>query len=132
MHSKPKTQKDARKRSKESQKEDPSSLPGWPGYRTRQGRSGYDPIDSDTEGAHIAGVVIRRFITGQIKTKNPVSIFLFALFGTALVLPLILAVVETAGGNPMPSGAWCYLILSGAIGLAALINFIRNLIQIKK
>jgi len=26
-----------------------SVLPGWPGYRTRVGRSGYDPIDTRAE-----------------------------------------------------------------------------------
>jgi hypothetical protein len=129
MSNKPKNQNDARKRSKESQKEDPSSLPGWPGYRTRPGRSGYDPIDSDFEGAHIAGVVLRRFFTGQIKTRNPAWLLLLALAEILLTLPLILAVVETAGGNPMPGVAWTYLIPSGVIGLAALVNLIRNLIR---
>ena len=80
----------------------------------------------------MAGVVIRRFFTGRIKTTNPIALLLLALLGTILLLPLILAVVETARGNPMPATAWIYLIPSGAIGLAALINFSRNLIQIKK
>jgi len=28
-------------------------LVGWAGYRTRQGRSGYDPLDRDFEFAHV-------------------------------------------------------------------------------
>jgi len=35
---------------------------GWPGHRTRPGRTGYDPLDSDFESAHIEGVIIRQLL----------------------------------------------------------------------
>ena len=53
-----------------------SDLPGWPGYRTRDGRSGYDPIDTRTEAAHTAGAFIQRLFTGQLRIKILIFCFL--------------------------------------------------------
>lgn len=42
---------------------DPTLLPpGWPGYRTRPGRTGLDYIDTQVEVAHMTGVFIRQFL----------------------------------------------------------------------
>jgi hypothetical protein len=38
-------------------------LPGWPGYRTQPGRSGYDYIDTQLEIAHMAGIFLRQLFT---------------------------------------------------------------------
>ncbi len=48
---------------------------GWPGWRTRQGRSGFDPIDYQIEFAHIQGVFIRQFLTFTYRTRDPLALF---------------------------------------------------------
>jgi hypothetical protein len=105
-----------------------ASLPGWPGYRTREGRSGYDPIDTRTEAAHTAGTILQRLITGQ--TRNPLYLSLLGLLGFVLVVPLFLTIVELMNGNVFPWNAWAFALITGIAGLAILINFIRNLVQL--
>jgi hypothetical protein len=114
------------------EKKNPGSLSGWPGYRTRSGRSGYDPVDSRTESAHMFGVFIQRFFTGQVKTKNAAHLFLLAVSGGILVLPFTIAITETYRGNPMPLNSWIILIIAGVVGLVALFNFVKNMIRINR
>ena len=47
-------------------------LAGWAGHRTRQGRSGYDPLETDFEFARTQGVVIRLLLTRKFRTRNPI------------------------------------------------------------
>jgi tetratricopeptide (TPR) repeat protein len=54
-------------------------LGGWVGHRTRYGRSGYDPLDSDFELAHMEGVIIRLLLIRKFRTRNPLYL-LFMLF----------------------------------------------------
>lgn len=35
---------------------------GQPGYRTRPGRSGYDPYETNLEAAHVIGVLLRKLL----------------------------------------------------------------------
>ena len=110
----------------------PSSLPGWPGYRTRNGRSGYDPIDMRTEAAHTASVFVRDLFTGKLRIRNPILLFLSGLLGLALVIPFLLAIWEMLNGNPSPLDAWITFFIPGVIGLAMLVNFIKNLVGTSK
>jgi len=103
-------------------------LPGWPGYRTRNGRSGYDPIDSRTEAAHTAGTIIQKLFAGRI--RNPVYLFLLGVLGLVLIIPLLLAVSEMVKGNLFSMDAWIFLGIIGIIGLTVLIIFINNLIKL--
>ena len=109
-----------------------SALPGWPGYRTRDGRSGYDPIDTRTEAAHVSGTFLQKLFVGQLKISNPLYLFLVGALGLVLVAPLVLAVVETLNGNPFSRDGWILLLIAGIVGLAVLINFIKNLVRIIK
>ena len=110
----------------------PRSLPGWPGYRTRDGRSGYDPIDTRTEAAHVSGALIQQLFTGQLRIQNPVFLFLLGVFGLVLIAPLFLAILETSNGSQLPWNAWIFLLITSGLGLAVLINFIKNLIRMIK
>ncbi len=65
-------------------------LSGWPGHRTRPGRSGYDPLDLDFEEAHMEGVMIRLMLDGKFRTHNPFYLLLMILVGCMLSLPLLL------------------------------------------
>jgi hypothetical protein len=120
----------SRKKSKDaSEPDNPNAqLPGWPGYRTRDGRSGYDPIDTRTEAAHTAGTILQKLITGRI--RNPVYLVLLGILGLVLITPLFLTIVELVNGNLFPWNAWLFALITGIAGIAILINFIRNLIQI--
>ncbi len=113
----------------EAEKPEPTALPGWPGYRTRQGRSGYDPIDNRIEGAHMTGFFIQRFFTLQVRTHNPVYLFLLGVLGVVLVLPLAAALAETASGSGMTLTAWVWLVVLGICGLVALANLVANLVR---
>ena len=112
-------------------RDDPSSLPGWPGYRTRNGRSGYNPIDTRTEAAHTASAFVRDLFTGQLRIRNPIPLFLSGLLGLVLITPLLLAIAEMLNGNLFPLNAWLTLLIAGIIGLAVLVNFIKSLIRTK-
>lgn len=119
--------KSAKKSKGKDQPNNSSDLPGWPGYRTREGRSGYDPIDSRTEAAHTAGMIVQKLFRGQI--RNPVHLILLGVLGLVLVTPLVLAISETMTGRLFPWSAWIYLLITGILGLGILINFLRNLIK---
>lgn len=91
------------KRPKGDPQDHASALPGQPGYRTRAGRSGYDPIDTRAEAGHMAGTMIRNLFVGQI--RNPVHLFLLGVLGSVLITPLVLAILEALNGNLLPWNA---------------------------
>lgn len=119
------------KRSHSSKNKDernhPDMLPGWPGYRTREGRSGYDPIDTRIEAAHTFSAFVHHLFTGQLKIKNPIFLFSSGILGLVLMLPFLLAISELINENNFSWDAWLTLLVAGIIGLALLINFIKNL-----
>jgi hypothetical protein len=84
------TQKNMAKSKRRKNDHDKSSIPGYPGYRTRPGRSGYDPIDRGREAGHMQGVFWRQALTGQLRTRKPIYLILMFLFG---VLPFVLLLV---------------------------------------
>jgi hypothetical protein len=107
---------------------DPGTLPGWPGYRTRDGRTGYDPIDTRIEGAHTAGTILQKLFTGRI--RSPIYLLLLGALGLVLLTPLVLAISELMNGNLLPWNAWIFLLITGIAGLAILVNFFKNLARI--
>jgi len=107
----------------------PSALPGWPGYRTRDGRSGYDPIDTRTEAAHTFGTFIQNLFTGKLRIRNPIYLFLSGVFGLVLVVPFFIAISEMLSGNRFSWDAGMTLLIAGIMGFAVLINFIKNMIR---
>ena len=113
-------------------REKPSALPGWPGYRTREGRSGYDPIDTRTEAAYTTGTFLQKLFSGQLKINNPLVLVLSCVVGLALVAPLILAIVDAMEGNLFSADAWIPFLIAGIVGIAMLFNFIKKLIRVMK
>jgi hypothetical protein len=105
-----------------------AELPGWPGYRTRDGRSGYDPIDTRTEAAHTAGTMVHKLIAGEI--QNPFFLTGLAILGLVLILPLLITVADLVNGHIFPWNAWLFALITGIAGIAILINFVRNLVRI--
>jgi hypothetical protein len=109
-----------------------SSLRGWPGYRTRKGRSGLDPIDSGAEEGHMLGVLVHDLLSGKLRTKNPFFLVLLTVFGILCISPFLLAIAEAYRGNLLPLGAWVVVTISCLLGMAMLTNLIKNLINIRK
>lgn len=99
-------------------------LTGWAGHRNRPGRSGYDPLETDFELARMQGVVFRRLITLQFRTRNPIYLLLMIYMGVSYSL---YGVVAFTLGN------W-WGVLTGIIsspylivGIALLINAYASL-----
>lgn len=94
-------------------------LTGWPGHRTRPGRSGYDPLDRDFEYAHMQGVIFRRLITRTFRTRNPIYLIFMTCMGI---------VYSLYGVVPFMIGNWAGIftgIISSPyliVGIALLIN----------
>jgi len=127
MNKKSKLSKSPKASLEEDTQGNSGGLPGWPGYRTRAGRSGYDPIDTRTEAAHSAGTIIQKLFTGKI--SNATALLLLGALGLVLITPLILAFLEAGNGNLLPWQAWIFLLITGFAGLGVLINFFKNLIR---
>ena len=97
-------------------------LPGWPGCRTRPGRSGYDPLDQDFELAHMQGVMLRVLFAGRLRTRNLVYLVLLTIVGLVFCLPLVF-ILGTALTEWI--GALLTLLIfspSIALGLAIWVN----------
>ena len=127
MSRKSRPSRSSKKPKAEDQQNDSEVLPGWPGYRTRAGRSGLDPIDTRTEAAHTAGTILQKLFAGR--TRNPVYLVVLAVLGLVLLAPLVLAISELISGHVLPWNAWLFVSITGVAGLVILINFIKNLIQ---
>lgn len=99
-------------------------LIGWPGYRNRPGRSGYDPLERDFEYAHMQGVIFRKLITRKFRTRNPVYLIFMTFMG---VLYFLYGAVPFTLGNGI--GFLTGVISSPylVVGTALLINVYLSL-----
>ena len=105
------------------------ALPGYPGYRTREGRSGYDYVDTQTEFAHMQGVFLRRFFTISLNTRNPLILFFLFVLGLFFLFPIVFSITELVNGNPLD---WITNVISVIVcipGFIAMANVIRNLFR---
>ncbi|MEI7467366.1 MAG: hypothetical protein WCL57_03990 [Chloroflexota bacterium] len=101
-------------------------LPVTPGYSLREGRSGYDPIDTQAEVGHVAGLYLRKLITGQLRAKKPLHYVLMTLIGLLLVFPLISAMVLITRGTLFDWDALLTLGLMALVGALFLLNCVRS------
>lgn len=69
-------------------------LPGWPGFRTKPGRSGYDPVDIYAEYGHMAGVLLLDVIKLRLPTKNFLTKILLVCASLIYLSPLIFIIGE--------------------------------------
>ena len=103
-----------------------NQLRGWPGYRTRENKSGLDYIDSTAEAAHMEGVFYRNLFTLRLRTRKPFYLILMFLFG---VLPFIGAIMLTWTVYN-ESRAWVILILPTLVTFPLTINFVLSILEI--
>jgi hypothetical protein len=59
---------------------DPDQTRGFPGYRTRPNRSGFDPLDTYAEEYHVPGVFLRNWFTLKVRTRKPFYLVLMFIF----------------------------------------------------
>lgn len=99
-------------------------LMGYPGYRNRQGRSGYDPLERNAEQARMQGIMIRLLFTRKFRTRNPIYLIGMAFVG---VLYFLSGIVPFTLGNS--EGIFTGIIYSpySAIGAALLVNVYLSL-----
>jgi tetratricopeptide (TPR) repeat protein len=99
-------------------------LVGWPGHRTRYGRSGYDPLERDFEFAHVQGVIIRQLLTCKFRTRNPVYLIFMAYVG---IFYFLSGVITFTLGDL--AGIFVGILYSPylIVGIALVINVILSL-----
>lgn len=71
-------------------------LVGWAGYRTRMGRSGCDPLETDFEFSRMQGVVLHRLMKREFRTRNPIYLLFMAGIG---VIYLLYGILPFTTGN---------------------------------
>ncbi len=108
-----------------------AELTGWPGHRTRPGRSGLDYLESEYEWAHIQGVLYRQLFTLKFRTSDPLHLLLMLLFGFITTFPLALSFAEMFFGN-WQIGLGILLVdfigIYPILGVVVLINLVINLV----
>ncbi|HLY29132.1 MAG TPA: hypothetical protein VKQ72_22495 [Aggregatilineales bacterium] len=109
-------------------------IPGRVGYRTRGGRTGLDPIDTQLETSHMEGVFYRKLFTGRLRTHNPVYLIVMAGLGILFVaFPLvgIMSASSTPNGLSGPDALRNQVLLPivclWPFGMAFLFNVIMSL-----
>jgi hypothetical protein len=111
--------------------------PGIPGYRTREGRSGLDPIETNLEGAYMEGTFYRNLFTLRIRTRNIFYLILMFIFGVMPLFGLIYLVgigfyesTQTMGNSILIFIILTILLL--LIPLAITLNFLLSILEIMK
>jgi hypothetical protein len=111
------------------------SIRGLPGYRTRDNRSGLDPIDTPAEAAHMEGVFYRNVFYLRLSTRNKFYLTLMFLFGLVPFIFLVcfsiyLVFSDSYSSNPIDWYSLVriifFILTTGAITL----NFILNILEI--
>jgi tetratricopeptide (TPR) repeat protein len=104
-------------------------MTGWPGHRTRQGRSGYDPLESEFDAAHVQGVVIRRLLDRKLRTRNPFYLAFMIVFGLVLCLTIAPIIVTIRNFDWLSPVILVTQIPCCAVGIALLVNVSLSLWQ---
>ena len=99
---------------------------GFPGYRTRENRSGLDPLDARAEAAFMSGTLYRNLYTLRLRTRNPFHLALMFIFGVVPFLGSVALAVATFATSP----SWLILIFPSLITIPLSINFILSILQI--
>jgi tetratricopeptide (TPR) repeat protein len=101
----------------------PSEMRGWPGFRTRPGRFGLDPVDTPMELAHMQGVYAHKLLSGKL-FEEPAWIFilgtLFALIGLGDLLSILIVIgfhLTSAEGWILPGIALWFVSIMGMVWL---------------
>ena len=113
------------------------NVPGFPGYRNRDGRSGLDIMDTRQEAAHMEGTFYRNIFTLRARTRNVFYLILMFVFGVIPFAVLLFATVTTVieslkSGHASNLGLLIMPAIFTAITGAITINFILSILEIAK
>jgi hypothetical protein len=114
-----------------------NQLPGFPGFRTREGRSGYDPLDTNRESAFMEGTFYRKIFTLNLRTRNIFYLVMMFIFGVIPFVPLVLITIQQ-GSDALQYGGlsnWeqlVFAVMFTAITGAITINFLLSILEITK
>jgi len=92
--------------------------PGAPGYRTRPGRSGFDPVDTYAEEGRMIGLGLRGLL--RMRVRSWPAIVVQGLAGVGCVYVAWLLAVS------LGFAAIVYALLPGLMGLALITNAASN------
>ena len=107
----------------------PATVRGQAGHRTRNNRSGLDPLDTYAETGRMEGLFWRNLFTFRLRTRNPLHL-VFMILGSLFFLWPILAIFY-ASGEGIGNGLIC-IGLYAIPGLFLLGNFILSLLPRQK
>jgi|GEM_PF-1569371 len=99
-------------------------LVGWAGHRTRQGHSGYDPLETDFEFAHMQGVMIRLLLTRKFRTRNPIYLAFMVFVG---ILYFLYGILPFTLGNLYGTIAGIIYSPYSIVGVILLVNVYLSL-----
>jgi hypothetical protein len=71
---------------------------------------------------------MQRLFTGDVRGSP--YLFLSCTVGLVLIVPLVLAILESMNGNRLAWNAWIFLLVTGIAGIVILVDFVRNMIKI--
>jgi hypothetical protein len=66
---------------------------GFPGFRNRPGKSGYDPMDTYMEQGYMGGVLIKKLITLSLPLDNMFYLLLSFIVGLLLLSTIIIDII---------------------------------------
>jgi tetratricopeptide (TPR) repeat protein len=103
---------------------------GSTGYRNRPGRSGYDPLDTRFDEARFEGGLIRRLLTGHMRTKDPLYLLGMTIVGFIFCIPTVYIIGSMTESSMVQYSPILFLLFPAAIpGPALLINVGLSLIS---
>ncbi len=111
--------------------------PGFPGYRTRPGRTGYDPLDTHREAAFMEGMFYRNVFTLRLRTRKVVYLILMFIFGVIPFVPLLFLTIQQVSelfqyGDTAGLVDLFYLSIFTLLTGAITINFLLSILEIAK
>lgn len=72
------------------------NCPGRPGYRTRSGRGGFDPVDTYCEEGYVVGLWLRQLVTLRLRPRHLIYRVVGLMIGGWALLPLVFVALGTA------------------------------------
>jgi hypothetical protein len=100
---------------------------GFPGYRNRPGKSGYDPMDTYLEQGYMGGVLLKKLFTLSLPLDNIVYLLISLIIGVILISTIILDIIIFVN-NPGAVGiiTFIYYFPYTIIGIFLLLNVIKK------
>jgi hypothetical protein len=104
-------------------------LPGWPGNRTRDSRSGLDPLENEYELAHMEGILIRNLFTGNLRPLNKLQEYLILGLAVVFLAPPAVILGLALLANQGYECAACSSVFLLPVGVALVYNYQKHVIN---